>query len=48
MDSPELIRNITLCGHLHHGKVRPNLLIAVIVLINGLYFYSPVYSELIN
>ncbi|KAG2460705.1 U5S1 protein, partial [Polypterus senegalus] len=20
MDSPELIRNITLCGHLHHGK----------------------------
>ena len=30
MDSPELIRNITLCGHLHHGKVRPNLLITVI------------------
>lgn len=22
MDSPELIRNVTLCGHLHHGKVR--------------------------
>ncbi|MGH0188822.1 UNVERIFIED_CONTAM: hypothetical protein FKN15_031588 [Acipenser sinensis] len=21
MDSPELIRNVTLCGHLHHGKV---------------------------
>ena len=22
MDSPGLIRNVTLCGHLHHGKVR--------------------------
>lgn len=22
MDSSELIRNVTLCGHLHHGKVR--------------------------
>jgi translation elongation factor EF-G len=22
MDSPELIRNVTLCGHLHHGKVK--------------------------
>lgn len=22
MDGPELIRNVTLCGHLHHGKVR--------------------------
>ena len=22
MDSPQLIRNIALCGHLHHGKVR--------------------------
>lgn len=21
MDTPELIRNVTLCGHLHHGKV---------------------------
>lgn len=21
MDSSELIRNVTLCGHLHHGKV---------------------------
>jgi U5 small nuclear ribonucleoprotein component len=21
MDTPELVRNITLCGHLHHGKV---------------------------
>ncbi len=21
MDSPDLIRNVTLCGHLHHGKV---------------------------
>ena len=23
MDSPELIRNVALCGHLHHGKVTP-------------------------
>lgn len=22
MDNSELIRNVTLCGHLHHGKVR--------------------------
>jgi len=22
MDSPDLIRNVALCGHLHHGKVR--------------------------
>jgi U5 small nuclear ribonucleoprotein component len=22
MDTPELVRNITLCGHLHHGKVK--------------------------
>lgn len=22
MDSSELIRNVTLCGHLHHGKVK--------------------------
>lgn len=21
MDSPDLIRNIVVCGHLHHGKV---------------------------
>ena len=21
MDTPELIRNVTLCGQLHHGKV---------------------------
>lgn len=20
MDTPDLIRNVTLCGHLHHGK----------------------------
>ncbi|VDP74694.1 unnamed protein product [Schistosoma curassoni] len=23
MDCPELIRNVVLCGHLHHGKVCP-------------------------
>lgn len=23
MDNSELIRNVTLCGHLHHGKVSP-------------------------
>lgn len=29
MDSPELIRNVTLCGHLHHGKVTsPSMLLA--------------------
>jgi hypothetical protein len=22
MDSPELVRNVAICGHLHHGKVR--------------------------
>ena len=21
MDTPELVRNIAICGHLHHGKV---------------------------
>lgn len=21
MDSPELVRNVAMCGHLHHGKV---------------------------
>uniref|UniRef100_A0A8C2DC88 116 kDa U5 small nuclear ribonucleoprotein component n=1 Tax=Cyprinus carpio TaxID=7962 RepID=A0A8C2DC88_CYPCA len=25
MDSSELIRNVTLCGHLHHGKVKDTL-----------------------
>lgn len=25
MDSSELIRNVTLCGHLHHGKVRESV-----------------------
>ncbi len=24
MDSPTLIRNVTLCGHMHHGKVLTN------------------------
>ncbi len=28
MDGPELIRNVTLCGHLHHGKVRVRLMAA--------------------
>lgn len=28
MDGPELIRNVTLCGHLHHGKVRARLMAA--------------------
>ncbi len=23
MDSPDLIRNVALAGHLHHGKVSP-------------------------
>jgi len=27
MDTPELIRNIALCGHLHHGKVLSTLLL---------------------
>nr|XP_061805606.1 116 kDa U5 small nuclear ribonucleoprotein component isoform X2 [Nerophis lumbriciformis] len=25
MDSTELIRNVTLCGHLHHGKTHPEI-----------------------
>ena len=24
MDTPDLVRNVTLCGHLHHGKVKTN------------------------
>lgn len=23
MDTPDLVRNVALCGHLHHGKVSP-------------------------
>ena len=25
MDNPLLIRNVVLCGHIHHGKVRCSL-----------------------
>lgn len=43
MDSSELIRNVTLCGHLHHGKVR--VYVSLLLLAKAVYLHVLVNEE---
>lgn len=46
MDSSELIRNVTLCGHLHHGKVR--LSVHVTHFLQAAFFWRNTFCSVIN
>lgn len=41
MDNSELIRNVTLCGHLHHGKVRELSSACSRVPLCSCFFFKP-------
>lgn len=43
MDSSELIRNVTLCGHLHHGKVRE--CVSLLPMAKSVYLHVLVNDE---
>lgn len=45
MDNSELIRNVTLCGHLHHGKVRECLATWNRVSFRSCSFFQPSESQ---